>query len=100
MKAVYLAADPIEAELVRDYLAAAGIEAYASGINAWGGRGELPLDAYPRLHLRDPGDEVRARALLREYERRAHIPWHWRCPCGECSPEYFEICWHCGADKP
>lgn len=100
MQPIYLAADPIEAALVCDYLAAAGIEAYTTGALAWGGRGDLPADAYPRLYLRRIGDETRARSLLREYERRGRSHSSWTCACGERSPEHFELCWQCGAEKP
>ncbi len=100
MTEVYEAADPIEAELVCGYLSEHGVDAYVTGAMAWGGVGELAANAYPRVHVRQAADEARARELLRQYERRAQIPWQWRCQCGEASPEHFEVCWSCGADKP
>lgn len=100
MPALYLAADPLEAQILRDYLGDHGIAVRIEGGFLWGGLGELPVNSYPRLCLSDGRDEPRARALLAEYERRARIPSIWRCPCGETSPLHFELCWSCGAGKP
>ena len=99
MSALYLAADPLEAEILREYLAAHGIAVDIFGSFAWGGRGDLPADAYPRLHLQDARDEARARALLHQYERRRHAGGLWSCACGESSPMTFETCWQCGAER-
>ena len=99
MSAFYLAADPIEAQIVRDYLADAGIAVRVDGVQLWSARGDLPLE-YPRLYLLDARDEPRARALIREYERRAHNPSQWRCDCGASVPAYFELCWNCAASRP
>lgn len=96
MHTVYLAADPIEAEILREYLAAHGIACTILGAGLWGARGELAADAYPRLCLQDLRDQERARELLRQYEHRRHAQAEWRCGCGECSPVSFESCWHCG----
>lgn len=97
---VYSAADPVEVEILRSYLASHGIDAVVLGSQLWGARGELQADAYPRLVLRDAADEPRARALLREYEHRRHAHAAWHCACGEQSPVTFEICWACGAERP
>ncbi len=99
MPALYLAADPMEAQLLSDYLADHDIAVRIDGAFLWSARGELPLE-YPRLYLLDPNDEIRARALLREYERRAHIPSIWRCGCGQDVPHHFELCWSCGDGRP
>lgn len=100
MTPVYSAADPVEVEILRTYLAAHGIEALVLGSPLWGAHGELQADAHPRLVLRDDADEVRARELLRQYEHRRHAHASWRCGCGEHSPVTFEICWSCGAERP
>jgi hypothetical protein len=100
MPALYQAADPIEAEILRNYLEAHGIAVVVFGAIAWSGRGELPADSYPRLHLSDPRDEARARELLRQYEHRRHAHGEWRCACGESSPVTFETCWSCGGERP
>lgn len=100
MPTVYTAADPIEAEILRAYLAAHDIDARVVGAALWGARGELPADAYPRLVLCDQHDDARARELLRLYERRRHTHALWRCNCGEESPVTFETCWACGTERP
>lgn len=100
METVYLAADPIEAEILREYLAAHGILCTVLGAGLWGGRGELAADLYPRLCVESPADRDRARGLLRQYEHRRHAHAEWRCACGESSPVHFECCWQCGALRP
>jgi hypothetical protein len=100
MRLVYAAADPIEAEILREYLAAHGIVASVFGGIAWGARGQLPADIYPQLALHDERDETRARELLRQYEEHRHAHGQWACSCGESSPVTFESCWNCGAEKP
>ncbi len=100
MDTLYSAADPIEAEILRSYLQSHGIEVDVFGSPLWGGRGELPSDAYPRLVLQESRDHERAKALLLQYERRRHAHGNWPCGCGESSPVTFEFCWSCGTDRP
>lgn len=100
MKPLYQAADPLEAEIVKDYLAAHGIASQVLGGYAWGGRGDLPMDVYPRVVLQNEGDERRALELMRQYQRNGRNPWHWRCGCGELSPDSFAVCWCCDAARP
>lgn len=99
MNPLYLAADPLEAEILKDYLAQHGIPVQVFGGMAWGGRGELPVDLYPRLHAMDVRDEPRARELLRRYERQRHAHGQWHCACGESSPITFETCWSCERER-
>ena len=96
---IYLAADPIEAEIVRNLLAAERIESDVLGALLWSGRGELAADAYPRILLRDARDETRARELLAEYASSAsgRASEAWTCACGESVPGNFAACWACGA---
>ena len=91
-----MAADPIEAEILREYLAAHGIDCTVFGSGLWSARGELAADAYPRLCLRNPLDRTAALGLLEQYERRRHTHAEWNCACGEASPMHFETCWNCG----
>lgn len=92
---IYLAADPVEAEIVRNLLLAERIPCDISGSLLWSGRGEIAADPYPRLVLRDDRDTPRARELLREYrEGAAGLPW--TCLCGESVPGNFAVCWSCG----
>lgn len=100
MNTLYLAADPVEAHLLRDYLAARGIEVALPDLHAWGGRGDLPVNLYPRLLLRDESQRPAALAALAEWERPVHDREDWRCACGETSPTTFERCWACGNERP
>jgi len=100
MDTFYLAADPIEAEILREYLAAHGIACSVLGSGLWSGRGELGADIYPRLCLQDERDSGRAKDLLHQYERRRHSHAEWHCACGEDSPMTFETCWQCGEPRP
>lgn len=96
---IYLAADPIEAEIVRNLLAAERISSDVLGALLWSGRGELAADAYPRVVLRDARDEARARELLAEYLAVAGGGPNdatWTCACGEAVPSNFAACWACG----
>lgn len=97
MKQVYLAPDPINAQLVKDYLASFGIEAIIQGSLLWGGQGDLPVNAYPTVWVVNDTDFERARQLALEWERpRANAPG-WDCPaCGERLPGQFTECWNCG----
>jgi len=100
MQTLYAAADPLEAEILRSYLAAHGISVQILGAGLWSARGELPTDAWPRLVLDDPQQMDTARELLRRYEHRRHAQATWLCDCGERSPVHFEICWSCGHERP
>jgi hypothetical protein len=100
MHTVYTAADPLEAEILRSYLAEHGIAVQIFGAGLWSGRGELQADAWPRLMLEDATQADTARELLRRYEHRRHAAASWLCACGERSPVHFEICWSCGLERP
>ncbi len=95
---VYEAADPVEAGIVLNLLDGQGIAAVALGVDAWGGRGELPVNIYPRIHLIDAADRPRALALIREYQAEDGDQDEWRCrDCGESSGPRFDQCWNCGS---
>jgi hypothetical protein len=97
---VYLAADPIEASIVCDYLREHGIDAHCLDQHAWGGRGELPVNAFPRVAVSRESEVARAKALIKEYEKPNTTP-AWRCPaCGERVEGQFAVCWNCGAQAP
>lgn len=96
MRQVYLAADPIQAEIIKDYLAGHGIEAVVQGAMLWGGRGDLPLDAYPSIWVVRDAQAERARRLVMDWERRDPDADEWHCPrCGEPLPGEFTLCWRC-----
>lgn len=97
---LYEAADPVEAQIVGNLLQAHGIETVVLGAHGWGGRGDLPVNVYPRLHLQHAKDRPRATALLREYQQADAGP-DWHCTqCGEASGARFGLCWQCGNPRP
>ena len=98
---VYEAADPIEAGIVVNLLDTHGIASVVVGALQWGGRGELPANSYPRIHLRRASDRPRATALIREYQADDPPDSDWICKaCGERSSPRFSHCWHCGKAGP
>ncbi len=98
MPALYLAANMLEAQILRDYLADHGVAVRIDGEHLGSARGELPME-FPRLYLFDEADQPRARRLLAEYERRGLCASIWRCGCGETVPLHFELCWNCGEHR-
>ncbi len=96
MKCVYVAADPIEAEIVRGLLQAEHIACEVFGAALWSARGEIAADSYPRVMLRDDRDETLAQEILQIYRRREPADADWGCPCGERVPGNFALCWSCG----
>jgi hypothetical protein len=98
MQRLTAAASLIEAHMLRDLLARAGVAAVVLNENAVGAVGELPFaQAWPELWL----VEARDRPLAEEVVRRAREdPGPAERPCRECDasgPLGFEICWSCGA---
>lgn len=101
MRTVYLAADPVDARLAADFLAAHGLRVHIFDEFAWGGRGELPMDQFPRLVIDDEALYERARALLVQYERGVPGAPAWTCPaCGETVDRGFDLCWNCRHERP
>lgn len=93
---IYVAADPVEAQIVVNLLAAERIECEVLGDLLWSGRGELAADPYPRLMLHDARDAARARELIEEYRATGQSSPDWKCRCGEQVPGNFAACWSCG----
>lgn len=101
MREVYLAADPVNAEIVKDYLLGHDVEAIVRGAHLWSGQGELPVNAYPSVWVIRDEDEIRANELIRQFERGRSEHPAWRCPaCNERLPGQFTACWKCGCEKP
>lgn len=99
---IYLAADPVNAEIVKDMLMDRGIDAHVRRQHLWGGMGELPANVYPQVWIDDAADFARARAIVTAFE---HGPVEtgqaWRCPgCGETVEGQFNACWHCQHPRP
>ena len=98
---VYLAPDPVNAEIAKDYLGSYGIAAHVRGQYLWGGIGQLPVDVYPTVWVDDGADYERARALISRFESGATGGRPWDCPnCGERLAGPFDACWKCGTPRP
>jgi hypothetical protein len=67
MKQAYHAANPVDAQLVVDLLASAGIDAFVQGQFLSGGVGELPAGELLRVWVADEEVE-RARACIADRE--------------------------------
>lgn len=102
MKQLYQARDRIEAQLICDHLHFHGVEVSLLGDYLSGAAGELPAMQFPVIWLMHDEDESRARALLEQFQNRVTSQSDdWQCPvCGEPCEATFEICWHCGTDRP
>ncbi|MEC9357098.1 MAG: DUF2007 domain-containing protein [Pseudomonadota bacterium] len=101
MRTLYLAANPVDARLAADFLAGHGIAVHIFDEFAWGGRGDLPVDQFPRLMIEDESQYERGRALLKQYERGVPGAPPWTCPnCAEGVDRGFDLCWNCGGERP
>ncbi len=103
LKRAYIAADPVDAHMVRGMLEALGIDAVVKGDIAWSARGETPPmdDTAPQVWV-DEADVPAAREAIARRERgEAGQGGEWRCPsCGERLEAQFTQCWNCGAARP
>jgi hypothetical protein len=129
MTRVYTAANPSEAELVRQLLEHEGIRAVVQGASLWGARGGLPFgtDTSPTVCVND-ADSQRALQILADhkpapehcsncgynlfglpeprcpecgepFDRPKGPPW--QCEgCGEIIEGQFAACWKCGHERP
>lgn len=96
LKRCYIAADPVDAHMVRGELEANGIHAVVKGEYAWTARGETPLtdDTAPAVWVEESELEA-ARRFIESRHRDAGDDW--KCPgCGERLEGQFTQCWHCG----
>jgi len=98
MQRIFVATDRVEAYLLVDRLAHAGIKAHVFNEHASSIVGEVPPDiAQPQVWLDDDADLVHAEAVLSAYRDERNRPGTLVCPkCGEESPATFELCWKCG----
>ena len=106
MKEIYLAQNPIQANVLVDLLRAEGIEATVQGEHLYAIRGLVPV-TYPTVWVVDEAQYEQARALALEFDRQQREgadqeplePWD--CPtCGETIEGQFDQCWHCGTERP
>lgn len=103
LKRAYIAADPVDAHMVRGMLEAQGIAAVVKGEFAWSARGETPPmdDTAPQVWV-DEQDVDAARQAIERWERgELGGQAEWRCPsCAERLEGQFTQCWNCGAARP
>jgi hypothetical protein len=101
MKPLYEARDRIEAQLLKDYLAARHIQTIIQGEYLSGAAGELPAMQFPVIWVLEDRDYARGRELVEEClaEQQAGAAWYCR-RCGERSEGQFQACWNCGASRP
>lgn len=98
---VYIASDPVNAEIVKDYLGSHGVAARVRDQHLWSGMGELPANVYPTIWVDHAEDYDTARELLAAFEAGETGGEPWRCRrCREDQPGQFDACWRCGAARP
>jgi hypothetical protein len=98
MQRFFVASHRVEAYLLVDRLAHAGIKAHVFNEHASSIVGDVPPDvALPQVWLDDDDDRSRAEAVLREYQVERNRRGSVRCAhCREDNPATFELCWNCG----
>jgi len=101
MQSLYQARDPLEAQLLHDFLGDRRIATVVLGGYLAGAAGQLPAINFPVIWVVEDSDLPRARQLLREFLAEVGSPAPWRCPaCGETVDGGLLLCWHCGAGHP
>ena len=98
MQRIFIASHRVEAYLLVDRLAHAGIKAHVFNEHMSSIVGEVPPDiAQPQVWLERESDRERAETLLRTMESDAAAGGSRHCAkCNEDSPANFDLCWNCG----
>ena len=105
LKRIYLAANAVEAHMLKDLLAQEAIEAVVRGddfVPLQGGS-LFRMETRPSVWVLDDERLARARELAAEFgggPLPADRPATWRCRCGETIEEQFSECWSCGRARP
>jgi glycerate-2-kinase len=99
MQRIFTAANRVDAYLLVDRLAHAGIKAHVFNENVSSIVGDVPPDvAQLQVWLDDDADKARAEAVLRAYQAERNRTGTLFCRhCREENPATFELCWKCGA---
>jgi hypothetical protein len=101
MQKLYQASDAMQANLLKDHLAAYHIQAVVLGDYLSGAAGELPAINFPAVWLVKDRDLVRARQLLAEFLTPVTPASAWQCPgCAADVDGEFALCWRCGTPRP
>ena len=107
MKKVYVAKNPVDAELLKALLDGEDIQAEMIGEFLYSCRGEVPIspDSLPSVWVVDDSDYEQADEIIRQYrlaENGARSNGEeWKCAgCGEMNEGVFSECWQCGASRP
>jgi hypothetical protein len=98
-RVVFVATNEAHGNLLRDRLAARGIDVEVSGTWRAALRGALPLsETSVALEVLDEAAAPAARAALAEIEAEVDVgDATWTCPrCGADVPVSFDVCWRCG----
>jgi glycerate-2-kinase len=98
MQRIFIALHRVEAYLLVDRLAHAGIKAHVFNEHASSIVGDVPPDvASPQVWLDDDSDRAHADIVLSAYQRERSRAGSFICAkCGEENPATFELCWRCG----
>ena len=106
LKRLYMAANAVEAHMLKDLLAQEAIEAVVRGddfVPLQGG-GLFRMETRPSVWVFDDERLARARELAAEFGSRPRPadrpPATWRCRCGETIEVQFTECWSCGRARP
>jgi hypothetical protein len=97
---VYLAANSVEAALLRGLLQRAAVLVQLQGEFLAGAAGELPLtDIGVQLWVPEQQFATAQRIITQYLQQLQHEPAQWRCHCGELNYDSFDLCWLCGRDQ-
>ena len=98
MQRIFIASHRVEAYLLVDRLAHAGIKAHVFNEHMSSIVGEVPPEvSQPQVWLDDDADRARADEVLRTYREERNRTGSIVCgKCGEENPATFELCWKCG----
>ena len=103
---VYVAANSVDAHLLKALLEQEGIRAVVRGddfVPLQGGH-LFKMEIRPSVWVFDDERLPRARELADDFGRRPspsdQPPATWTCRCGEAIEEQFSECWNCGRPRP
>ncbi len=97
---IFIAKNPAEAHIVCELLKTEKIQCEVRGEGLFGLKGELPFsdDTDPYIWLFVPEQQMKASAIVDDYQRQAQPGTYrnWRCPrCSEMNEGQFGACWRC-----